>query len=242
MAATIGLAEKYNLEYAFPENSISPKYFPRYFNHLPLVDDKGFYHGVKTIVENGHGYNKIGFQESSTDNIILDGYWQSYKYWYFCIDKIRRAFNFDYTTDEGIVGIHWRFGDYRQLKTKHPIMTERYMLDSINYFLKRGWRNFIFYSDEIYECKDFVQRHFPIRNFLSIGFSENKSELQDFESLMKCQHQIISNSSFSLMAALLNAYPEKIVISPCPDEWYGSENSHLETKDMIPESWIKITQ
>ena len=50
-----------------------------------------------------------------------------------------------------------------------------------------------------------------------------------------CSDYIIANSSFSWWGAWLSSNRDKIVISP--SKWFGPNNSHLDTKDLIPNSW-----
>jgi hypothetical protein len=50
-----------------------------------------------------------------------------------------------------------------------------------------------------------------------------------------CKNNIIANSSFSWWGAWLNNKKDKIVIYP--QKWFNDGNN---TKDLIPESWIKL--
>jgi hypothetical protein len=50
-----------------------------------------------------------------------------------------------------------------------------------------------------------------------------------------CRHHIIANSSFSWWGAWLNSRPGKIVVAP--QKWFANGNN---TKDLLPESWIKL--
>ena len=52
-----------------------------------------------------------------------------------------------------------------------------------------------------------------------------------------CEHNIITNSSFSWWGSWLNKYQDKIVIAP--KVWFGP-NKNLNPKDIYCEEWILI--
>lgn len=237
ICCAIGYAKRHNIDYCIPKLTIDPKAYKPYFAYLSKCENEIV--NPVLLRETEHSYNRLPSPIEGND-IILDGYWQSSIYWNDYIHEIRSILGFNYSTQLGLTACHWRFGDYRLYPTKHPIATEKYMTESIDYLVSKGYRNFIFFSDEIEECKLFVSKYYSVRPDISISFSEGKSEHEDFEFMMRCQNQIISNSTFSLMAALLNAYPEKIVVSPTSGDWFGVDNKHLSTKDLLPESFIKI--
>jgi hypothetical protein len=51
-----------------------------------------------------------------------------------------------------------------------------------------------------------------------------------------CHHHIIANSSFSWWGAWLNDSEDKVVIAP--RQWFNQAN--LDTRDLIPSSWIQL--
>jgi hypothetical protein len=53
-----------------------------------------------------------------------------------------------------------------------------------------------------------------------------------------CKHQVISNSTFSWWGAWLNNNIEKIVIAP--QKWFADDEMNKQTKDLIPEKWIRL--
>ena len=53
-----------------------------------------------------------------------------------------------------------------------------------------------------------------------------------------CKDNIIANSSFSWWAAYLNKNPNKKVVAPI--NWFGPAYAHFDTKDLIPDNWIKL--
>jgi hypothetical protein len=69
-----------------------------------------------------------------------------------------------------------------------------------------------------------------------IFYIEETKNYEDMQLMSMCKHHIIANSTFSWWGAWLNPNFNKIVIAP--KKWFN--NSDIDTKDLIPDSWIKI--
>ena len=67
---------------------------------------------------------------------------------------------------------------------------------------------------------------------------EGQTDVEDFTMMTMCNHNCISNSSFSWWSAWLNENENKIVVSP--SNWFGSAYDNYDTKDLYCEGWIKI--
>tara|TARA_R110000823_G_scaffold311775_1_gene437886 strand:- start:10938 stop:11678 length:741 start_codon:yes stop_codon:yes gene_type:complete len=179
-------------------------------------------------------YNAIPLNRG---NIILDGYFQSEKYFHPHSKVIRMIFSEDTETknyiddkylkllDSDTCSVHIRRKDYLNLQEFHPIQT-------INYYNKAmamiGKKRFIIFSDDIPWCKDNLQAK-------DIYFMEGEKDYVDLFLMSRCNNHIIANSSFSWWAAWLNKSNQKRVIAP--ENWFGPNLSINNTKDLIPESW-----
>ncbi len=247
IAAAYALAKENNTEFLCPEWA-----YQRYFKISHKV-----YQGEPIELfysELGFHYEKIKYSE----NIALNGYFQSLKYssveifnelFEFNYDNISR---FSYIEEGGNSGggfdlsvediyacaIHVRRGDYLKYPEHHPVCPEYYYNVAIKQMFDMGFRNFMVFSDDIEWCNGFFKSsNFGDANFY---FSENNNEIVDFVAMSKCEHQIISNSTFSLLSAVLNKNKDKVIISPDKSNWHGPAYAHWNHNDLIPENFIQI--
>lgn len=229
IAATIGYAKKHGMDYFIPDRSIAPNIWPVHFNHFPKGKVRPHYFRYK---EPEHSYNEIPHHV----DIEIEGYFQSEKYFNHCRQDILDAFQFPYKKADGFVSLHVRRGDYLKYPDKHPVITYDYISAAVKYFMERGYNSFVVCSDDIAWCRHNLK---PLELFGAVfTYSTEKEAINDLILMSCCEHNIIANSSFSWWSAWVNQNPEKIVIAP--EIWFGEGNSHLSTKDLIPESWIKL--
>lgn len=237
-AAAIGYAKKHGLKYSVPSQTNDAKWNPLYLQHLV---DANFEQGREDILINevGHDYQEIPFEEAWRNQYIqLNGYWQSYKYYDFMMAELLDLFNFPYEMNKGVCSIHVRRGDYLLYPTRHPVVTVEYLSKAINTIIDRVGIGIKFkiFSDDIEWCKDAI----PGIYGELCEFSEGKTELEDLILMANCEHNICSNSTMSTWASELNRNPNKIVIVPSEDNWFGLDNKHLEVKDMYRPEWVQI--
>ncbi len=166
-----------------------------------------------------------------TDGIIFDGYFQCFKYFeknrdrlipilYYIsaseMDYLKKKYPAIFEGDKSTIGLHIR----REDNVSHPpefplpyLWTTNYYQKSLAYFKEKlGIKNIliIIISDDPIWSENFMNKNFPDYNILIA----HEKDYLDLYLLSCCQHQIISNSSFSWWAAFLNDYPKKIVIAP----------------------------
>lgn len=190
-----------------------------------------------TLKEGGHNFQELPYEHKWAQRaIVLDGYWQSARYFNHCREEVLNAFAFHWELKKGWCSIHIRRGDYLKYPDKHPVVTMDYLRAAMaNMSLHFGIDRFMVFSDDLIWC---------IEQFSGLPYeflySTDHTEVEDLELMSSCQHHIISNSTFSWWGAWLNQNPDKVVISPSKDNWFGPGNKHLDTSDLIPESWIQI--
>jgi len=190
-----------------------------------------------TYVEPFFHYKKITF----TSDMILDGYFQSEKYFKKYRDKILDIFDctneikeklfskYPILNDENTCSLHIRRGDYIKLNEYHVVLDLDYYKNAIEII---GDKNFFIVSDDISWCKTNL-------NFIdNVIFCENEFDFEDLYLMSFCKNNIISNSSFSWWGGWLNKNNSKKVIAP--KKWFGTKNSHLITEDLYCENWIII--
>ncbi len=161
------------------------------------------------------------------DNICLSGYFQSEKYFSHCRGEILEYFNFNSEPIDK-VSIHVRRGDYVNIEC-HPVVTLEYLNEAIQRFKNVGYkdRDFLIFTDDRTWCGE----HFPFE--IAEG-----NELEDMELMSRCEHNIISNSSFSWWAAWLNQNPNKVVIAP--KLWFAGSKSDVNVSDLYCAEWIVL--
>lgn len=236
IAAVIGYAKKYGLEYHIPAHTQNDLKWKPMFTHLENPNYNSSLPLIK-MEERGFHYNHLPAPPSKNCNIELNGYFQSYKYFSHCLDEVRKVFNIPYRITKDRVAIHVRLGDYKTLPDYHPIVTREYLVKAVNRLIEKGCRNFVIFSDEIDEALNLldIQEEFHLHTFFD--FTQGSSEFNDLSLASSCDHIIGSNSSFSLWMYYLNPNPNKIGIFP--KRWFGPKLPH-DTRDLIPENCIII--
>jgi hypothetical protein len=127
-----------------------------------------------------------------------------------------------------VVAVHIRRGD-NVVNPTFPVISIEYIQAALNVFSDKEY-NFLIISDDIFYCKEI----FP--EVENIKFSTATSDFVDMCLMTLCDHNIISNSSFSWWGAYLNNNPNKTVVAP--KNWF--KDSNLNTNDLIPKEWKTI--
>ena len=179
-------------------------------------------------------YDKIPY----ADRLLLDGYFQSEKYFSHRRDEIINLFSPTEEIDEYLtskyshlftnetIGVHVRRGDYLNLPNHHPVCDKNYYEKALSLSTNEKEYNIIMFSDDVKWCKDNFDSSF---NFIVGG-----EPAMDMFLMSKCSHNIIANSSFSWWGAWLNKNKDKRVIAP--KKWFGNAMRH-NTNDIYCMKW-----
>lgn len=225
IAATIGIATKNEHHWAFPKWSYGNAFatplntptqpFKRLI--LPRIFTEPHFH-----------YSEIELPKDKDYDLV--GYFQSPKYFEHCERLIKKYFTFSIQYQpNNYTSIHVRRGDYVNKVNYHPLLPMAYYKQAMSHF---SGSTFMIFSDDIEWCKK--QDWFGEKVLFS---PYQKDEVADLSLMASCENHIIANSSFSWWGAYLGQNPDKKVIAP--SLWFGQKLPH-DTKDLIPETWIRI--
>lgn len=242
-ASTIGIANYIGTNARFPNKSQvtqtlkNGESFAAKIDILECFDIDNFFGDVdcNSVRSESHFH----FDESLfgvKDRTFIDGYLQSWKYFYHCQDYIREILKIKpdilnkakdiVGSDKNLTSIHVRRGDYLVQPEFHPFCGIDYLKTGMS--LLPG--KFVVCSDDINWCKENLSG--------DILFVESGSMFVDFACLTLCQNHIISNSSYSWWSSFLSENPDKKIIAP--KKWFGEAYSNLRTEDLYFPSTIQI--
>jgi hypothetical protein len=182
-------------------------------------------------------------------NILLEGYWQSERYFRDIAEVVRREFGLKAAPSAGgaalaarilgsnAVSVHVRRGDF----VSNPEASRVHGVCGVDYYrraveLIAGTElqpHFFLFSDDPAWAEENLRLRFPATLVGSAGQEDAAEHLQ---LMSLCRHHIIANSTFSWWGAWLNPKPDKKVIAP--QKWFNVETK--DTRDLIPAGWTRI--
>ncbi len=190
----------------------------------------------------------IGWQPHllTSQKNYFEGYWQSYLYLDPIKDKLLQEITLknpftDYyqqissqIKNSNSVAIHIRRGDFadnQKIKSIHQTINIDYFkkaLELINTKITNPI--FFIFSDDIAWVKTNLKTN---GQNIYVSPEKNSEATQELILMSQCQHQIISNSTFSWWAAYLNQNTNKIVIAP--KKWNNKYQGHYQ--HLLPQEW-----
>ena len=138
--------------------------------------------------------------------------------------------------------MHIRRGDYitnPRANKIHNVCTKNYFYNGLEYLCSRLNSPTIFvFSDDIDWVK--AEMNLPkstiyVSELRQISGDRLRAS-QEIYLMSLCQHNIISNSSFSWWGAYLNQFIDKIVIAP--NVW--SRSKIISHKNILPSGWVGL--
>jgi len=182
------------------------------------------------------------------DNVYLDGYWQSERYFSAIAPCIRndlivaapaRGKNLEIakTMQECTsVSVHIRRGDY----VNNPQAALFHGNCGIDYYYRcasaiseiHQHPHFFVFSDD----PEWARKNFrPPQATTFIDHNGPEEAHEDIRLMSLCQHHIIANSSFSWWGAWLSENPDKAVFAP--KRWLAAKGLENKTDEIVPSSW-----
>lgn len=218
-------------------------------------------HNFNKIYWNQHEYKELPVSVSN-QNIMFDGYFQSYKYFekyeknIFSLIRLEAqqksiAEEFSiYCDDKNTynISMHFRLGDYKHIQHCHNILPIEYYKKSLEYIINNTQLNIknkkfrvLFFCEREDNEYVFSQINSLMSISSNIEFMKVDDEIPDWKQLLimsLCNSNIIANSTFSWWGAYFGNKNNRIVTYP--SQWFGPTLNHNSIDDMFPLNWIKI--
>ena len=219
----------YNLSFSGGQGNLAHNYRNNLYAKIPFTDMSL----QVSYIEPTFSYIEI----PAMDNILLDGYFQTEKYFEDFENDIKNLFVFPDEVkskvdqffnglNHPVVGIHIRRGDYVRLSNFHKVQKSDYYANA---------------SKELGQCQaivctddwNTVQKEMKFTNAIRSPFT---NEIEDLYLLSQCDSLIICNSSFSWWGAYLGKKKDKVI---APKQWFA-EQGPQDYQDIYRKDWIRI--
>jgi hypothetical protein len=215
---------------------------------------------MEIIKENNFNYNELFIHNLLKKDILIYGYFQSYKYFQDNFNIICKLIGLAKMKENlllklnslsilyninslNTISIHFRLGDFKKIQDYHPILTYEYYFNSLN-VIQNIYPNtnfVVYYFCEDEDILDVLKITIQLQlEFKNLNFIRGEKNLSDWEQMLFmscCNNNIIANSSFSWWGAYFNNSINKIVCYP--SVWFGPACKN-DTSDLCPPEWICI--
>jgi hypothetical protein len=244
LAASISMAIDNNVDYLFSKEFIRP-IDPNYENYANnILRNINF---IDKLPESFLVYTERQFNHQNINyikgtNLLLDGYFQSEKYFinnkqtildiFKPTDEIKNEILKNLPDVNNYVSIHIRRGDYLKYPNKHPQQSDEYYKEATEIIGRDN--TFLIFSDDLDGVKNMFD-YLPNKIFYTSG-----KDWLDLYTMSLCKDNIICNSTFSWWGAYLNQNIEKKIITT--NRWFGPGNVHLNTSTLCPSEWIILNK
>jgi len=243
-AATLGISRYNGVSFIVPNHnevvvdSLGNNLRIELFDCFDIKPDNiGTLRTDKVLPEKGFDFDSIFFNTDRRNDFTLYGFFQTEKYFSHCAEEVRTQFSFKKEiVDEckkiveeyfdNPVALHIRRGDFLINSGNHHNLELSYYENALSKF--NSDRQVVIFSDDPQWCME--QKIFDSDRFI---VSQGTGPYHDLYLMTQCNDFIIANSSFSWWGAWL-ANKGKVI---APKKWFGTNNAHLNTKDLYCEHW-----
>ena len=243
-AATLGIARQIGVPFTIPNHDevvvdvLGNRLRIELFDCFDIKPDKVGLLGTNNVLsERGFEFDRNVFLASNQFNFTLYGFFQTEKYFQHGADEVRTQFTFkkqivDECSDiiediyDDPIALHIRRGDFLINSGNHYNLSLDYYEKALKKFDIN--RQVVIFSDDPNWCMEqalFVDNRFIV--------SQAAGPYHDLYMMTQCSDFIIANSTFSWWGAWLGNSGRVIV----PKQWFGSNNAHLNIKDLYCEHW-----
>jgi hypothetical protein len=170
--------------------------------------------------------------KSKSDILCVYGYFQSEKYFRDIKSEIYNIFSVKIEPNEielkyislmssyTSIAVSMRLGDDYKSSKKLNVCNKKFYIDGINELKERfEHARFFIFSDDIDRAKEYLNQDD------SYIYIEDCNDYQSLRLMNKCEHFIISNSSFSWWGAFLSQSKNKVILAP--EKWYGHMDKEI---------------
>jgi len=187
----------------------------------------------------------------SKNKTYFDGFWQTEKYFQEIAPELRKEITlkkpfseysqniFEQIKKTPAVSLHVRRADYvtdPQANLIFGACSMEYYQRAIAHVTRHepSPHFFVFSDDHAWAVENFKSLPYPVTCVKNTA----EKNYEDLMLMSSCDHNIIANSTFSWWSAWLNQNKNKVVIAP--KQWFNTKKTTTDTKDVIPDSWIKL--
>jgi len=212
------------VEYKIPSYTKSKYTNKTPFDFFPLLTPEDEAKIEYEHRQDGWTYEPLPFKP----NMRLHGWYQNLNYFDEYRKELIEAFNLPKEKIDAVC-VHVRRGDYVRYPTKWPMLPMEYYADS-------WWRahyNFPDIPKHLFSDEDLKESFATCEKFFIAG-----DPLGDWLRMTKYKYFVIANSTYSWTAAYLSGSDN--VIAPHHSKWYGKDNQHIFTGELIPSQWTQI--
>jgi len=183
-------------------------------------------------------------------DVYVDGYWQSEKYFLGSSEQIRKDFKIKTAPSAknaamlskiqsvNAVSLHVRRGDFldNELNKIHGTCSIEYYERAADLISKQTTNPvFFIFSDDLNWARENIKLQ---QDLVVVDINDDKAAHEDLRLMSGCRHHIVANSSFSWWGAWLNPRPDKIVVAP--KKWFNDPELNRQSRTIVPESWIRL--